>query len=71
MTYRHPSTDDERHAAALLRDKGWNVREPQCPDCHGFGLVGDAIWYSTGDTENVTHSTERCPRGCAVPTMIL
>lgn len=60
--YSYSPTDDERHAADLLRDKGWRVDEPPCPDCRGLGYTG-GYWGA--------QSSERCPRRCAIPAMYL
>lgn len=60
--YSYSPTDDERRAADLLRDKGWRVDEPPCPDCRGLGYTG-GYWGA--------QSAERCPRRCAIPAMYL
>lgn len=66
--YRYATSPAERKAAKLLRDKGWQVQEPQCPECHGNGFVyevkttGDRIFGSS------TASTRLCSLGC--PTSV-
>ena len=39
MSYKYAVSAAERRAAKLLRDQGWRVDEPQCPECHGNGFV--------------------------------
>lgn len=69
--FRYESTPEERAAARLLKRKGWSVREPSCPDCHGFGIVGKIDESGSGKTKSVTYNSIRCPRGCAFPMMVL
>lgn len=74
MSYEYEATEAERVAAALLREKGWNVNEPTCPLCRGFGSIGEArTWGVPGVHSLSTYSwsTKPCPNGCPVPVMIL
>ena len=70
--YHYPATDEERAAAALLKEHGWDVSEPRCPDCNGWGFIGDS-WYTPVDAElgigSGGVSTKPCPNGCPMPAV--
>jgi hypothetical protein len=72
VSYRYESSKAEQRAAALLRDKGWRVSEPPCPDCMGSGSI--SRWNIEPESvATVTHvsgdyTTGPCPRGCVVMT---
>ncbi len=65
--YQYDPPPDEQAARDLLRDRGWSVTEPQCPECHGWGLVNvfepydpTASHHSSG-----TVTMRQCPLGCS------
>lgn len=64
--YRYRATREERAAAALLREKGWQVSEPVCPDCHGWGYITESTSWGTAEFGGATASTKPCPRGCVL-----
>ncbi len=70
MTYRYEATREEERAAALLRSKGWEVREPPCPECHDLGGVGTFEHHGEGPTAIHMYGWKPCPRGCPQPVMI-
>jgi len=53
MTYSRIPSEAELDAAAILREHGWLVAEPTCPDCHGWGLIG-----------RIDEEPLPCPQGC-------
>ena len=58
MVWRYDPTPEEKAAAALLRDHGWRVSEPPCPDCHGSGIV------NRSQVDEYYWIAAQCPRGC-------
>lgn len=62
MSYRYEASKTEGRAAAQLREKGWIVMPPPCPECRG---TGRAPLIETHDNWT-SYSTTSCPRGCIV-----
>ena len=65
MAFKYTPTPEELAAAAMLRDKGWSVDQPRCPECNGWGhrtffKVSEDYVVGEGLTGFV-----RCSRGCA------
>jgi len=63
--FRYEPTPSELDAAAMLREKGWTVDQPRCPECNGWGhrtLFKLSEDYVVG--EGLTYM-EPCSRGCA------
>ena len=72
MSWRYDASEEEQRAADLLREKGWTVNAPTCPDCHGFGFVTgwvDTNYAPTTSNTSVTFGQKPCPRGCGVPSV--
>lgn len=74
--FRYPATPEERRAAALLREKGWNVDEPRCPECKGFGYVTEwreGDWRGGDDYRFRSSSLDykSCPNGCPPASVYL
>jgi hypothetical protein len=66
MTYEYDASEEERAAADLLREKGWNVAKPTCPECHGWGYVSRLDSWG-GGTYVASYSADPCPNGCPRP----
>lgn len=74
MTYHYATTEEEMAAAALLRNKGWTVSAPMCPECHGMGGqfgTQTYTWSPTGgpvvNGGSMDTSWRPCSRGCERP----
>jgi hypothetical protein len=70
VSYQYDSSKAERKAAELLREKGWDVSEPKCPECNGWGqrtvfVEGSDIGLSSG------FAYESCSLGCSAPNLYL
>lgn len=69
--YKYEATDEELKAAKLLKKKGWNVQEPSCPLCHGWGRVDRILWWMKGEKPPTKKQMwgKECPNGCETPSM--
>jgi len=67
MTYQYEPSKKERRAAAMLRERGWCVSEPTCPECHGNGFVWTVV---PGNVTPITSSASSrpCSLGCPMAT---
>lgn len=65
MSYQYLATDEELKAAQLLKERGWKLTEPSCPDCGGSGYIRpyDALW----NPDLAGREWPRCPRECEAP----
>lgn len=63
--WQYEASKEEKRAAALLREKGWTVSAPTCPDCHGHGTVSEP-WSFDSEPWKSSHTVvmKPCPRGC-------
>jgi hypothetical protein len=62
--WQYDASEEEERAATLLREKGWTVSTPPCPDCHGFGTITDSWSYGTPPMASGGITSKPCPRGC-------
>lgn len=63
MSWHYDVSEDEQRAADELRAKGWDVRPPTCPECHGWGYT---LWtVIEPNDDNNTLTSKPCTNGCA------
>lgn len=71
MTYQYDRDPDEAAAEALLKERGWDVNAPRCPDCKGWGYTLTASTWGTDAFGGGSIDNRPCPRGCPTLAMYL
>jgi len=70
MAYQYEPASAEKAAETLLRNRGWRVERPACPDCGGLGSISTVektlLTWEGSPTFDMTQKP--CPRGCQMPS---
>ena len=71
MTYEYEPSKAEIKAAQLLREKGWIVNTPTCPECKGNGYISEFEPVAESKVAVVGGvKYVPCPNGCIVTMWI-
>lgn len=73
MAYEYRVNEEESAARNLLEDRGWDVRPPRCPECHGAGMIitykNDLVKGGKKKKYVVNWTSVPCPNECPTPMM--
>lgn len=74
MAYEYRVNEQEAEARNYLKDRGWKVEEPPCPECFGHGTVikhnAERLkkkQLRTGKKYVINFYSEPCPNDCPAP----
>lgn len=77
MAYEYRVNEKEAEARNYLKDRGWKVEEPTCPECAGLGSVLNhksvrlkkGQRTMSGAKYTIEFYYTPCPNECSVPAM--
>jgi hypothetical protein len=69
VSYEYKPSKAEQKAEALLREKGWSLSRPACPDCHGMGYIFGWKTWGVTPVMSVSSASRPCPQGCPMAAM--